>query len=268
MGTRQRARLVHALAAFAFVACDGETPPRRSAETPQGEAEARPPAQASVPAVDAPARQTTREWWDKEFGVGVVSYAAMESYEARDVIRARPSISSDTVAVLDRDKLCFTSGICVRSYEQMVEFAYEIPGWAILGFTPDSGWARVTLAPFDTAGPTGWVALRGDSVRALLWSRILPEHSLFFLRPDDTAFYDAPIESARAARTLVRHAGSDRLNYIMNPLQVRDRWLRVELLSPSPMCEFPEPEVTPDTVWIQYLRADGRPRVFYYTRGC
>jgi hypothetical protein len=76
------------------------------------------------------------------------------------------------------------------------------------------------------------------------------------------------MESARAARTLVRHPGSDRLDYIMKPLQVRDRWLQVELLTPSPMCVFPEPEVTPDTVWIQYLGTDGRPRVFYYTRGC
>lgn len=42
----------------------------------------------------------------------------------------------------------------------------------------------------------------------------------------------------------------------------------MELLTPNPMCKYPEPVATPDTVWIQYLTATGRPRTFYYTRGC
>jgi hypothetical protein len=248
------------LGALALLACKADAPPP-STDEPRAIAE--PVAPAPPPSQS----QGQREWWDKDYGVGVVRYAAMERYEAVDVVRAAPSSSSDTVAVLRRDTLCFQGRECVRSYDRMVEFAYEIPGWAILSVTEDSSWARVTLAPFDSAGPTGWVAL-GDSVQALLWSRELPEHPLFFLPPDDPAFYDAPEEAARTRRTLARDGNSERLDYIMTPLEVRGEWMRVVLLTPSPMCVFPEPEVTPDTLWIRYLGADGRPRVFYYTRGC
>jgi hypothetical protein len=253
-----------ALAGAALIACgDADAPP----PPPPPPRSAPPSAESPTPTPAPPQAQTERPWWDKEFGVGVVSYAAMDRYEAEDVIRATPSAASDTVAVLKRDSLCFRAGACVRSYERMIEFDYEIPGWAILGFTGDSSWARVSLAPLDTAGPTGWVAL-GDSVQALLWSRTLPTNPLFFLRPSDIAFYDAPTEAARTMRALVRRAGSEELDYIMMPLEARGDWLRVVLQTPSTYCAFPEPEVKPDTLWIRYLRADGRPRVFYYTRGC
>ena len=247
---------------IALLACETDAPPPPRSEPAVAES---PPA-APVPSPTAP--REPRGWWDKDFGVGVVKYAAMERYEAEDVIRAAPSPGADTIAVLRRDSLCFTRGGCVRSYDRMIEYDYEIPGWAILGVTRDSAWARVTLAPADSAGPTGWVALRGDSVRAVLWSLVLPEQPLFFLNPDDIAFYEAPAETARATRTLISDSDADRFDYIMNPLEVRDRWMRVELLTPSTMCKFPEPKVTPDTVWIQYLSPHGRPRVFYYTRGC
>lgn len=213
--------------------------------------------------------QGDREWWDREFGIGVVRYAAMETYTAADVVRAAPSRTADTVAVLDADSLCFHgTRPCVRSYDRMIEFEYEIAGWAVLGLSPDSGWAHVTLAPGDSAGPTGWVELRGEEVRVQLWSDILVAVPLFFLRPADIGFFGGPDSAASLSRTLARHPEYERVDYIMNPLERRGRWLRVELLSPSPMCVFPEPNVVPDTVWIEYLRPDGRPRVFYYTRGC
>lgn len=251
-----------AIAGVALLACETDAPPPPKAEPAVVESPSVTPAPSPTPP------REPRRWWDKDFGVGVVKYAAMERYEADDVIRAAPSFAADTIAVLRRDSLCFMGGDCVRSYDRMIEYGYEIPGWAILGFTPDSGWARVTLAPFDSTGPTGWVALRGDSVQAVLWSRVLPEHPVFFLKPDDVAFYEAPAETARTTRTLVSESGADWFDYIMNPLEVRSPWMRVELLTPNPMCKFPEPKVTPDTVWIQYLNPHGRPRVFYYTRGC
>jgi hypothetical protein len=255
------ASVILALAALASAALPGCTTDDPAPPNEEPRAAAEPTARAPA------ARQGQRQWWEKEFGVGVVRYAAMERYEAVDVIRARSSVSSDTIAVLRRDSLCFQASDCVRSYDRMVEFAYEIPGWAILAFSEDSSWAQVTLAPFDDPAPTGWVAL-GDSVQAVLWSRELLEHPLFFLPSNEPAFYDAPEVTARTTRTLVRHRDSELLNYIMTPLEARGEWLRVVLLTPSPMCEFPEPAVVPDTVWIQYLRPDSRPRVFYYTRGC
>jgi hypothetical protein len=210
-----------------------------------------------------------RSWEEREYGIGVVKYAAMGSYSAKDVILAAPSPSADTVASLDGASLCLGAPRhCVRSFDRMIEFAYEIPGWAILKFSSDSAWVQVTLHPSEPPGLVGWVRLRPDSVEALLWSDILPRHRLFFLRSADTAFYSAPDVGARVSRKLAEYPRSRRLNYIMNPLEVRGAWLRVELLSPSTMCEFPQPNVTPDTVWIHYLTPEHHPTVFYYTRGC
>ena len=245
---------------IAAFACSGEKP------APPGSVD-RPATVAATPPPPSPQRPT-RPWWEKDFGVGVVRYAAMYRYEAEDVIRRSPSPTADTIAVLRRDSLCFTPTDCVRSYGRMIEFDYEVPGWAILGFTDDSAWARVSLAPTDSAGPTGWVSLRDDSVRALRWSRILPTKQLFFMRPGDLAFYSAPTDSARLARDVARKAASEDFDYIMRPLEARGVWLKVELLTPSPGCGRPPPLVVSDTVWIQYLTPEGRPRVFYYTRGC
>ena len=210
-----------------------------------------------------------RGWEDREYGIGVVNYAAMQRYAARDVILAAPSAAADTVALLARDSLCFRQPpACVRSYDRMIEFGYEIPGWAILEFSADSTWAKVSLAPSQSPGPVGWVRLQRDTAAPILWSHILPRHRLFFLRPRDIAFYEAPNTNARVGRQLVKHSNSERFNYIMNPLTARGRWLQVELFSPSTMCQSTDVKVPPDTLWIQYLTADGRPTVFYYTRGC
>lgn len=220
-------------------------------------------------AVAGPARSQSRGWEDREYGIGVVKYAAMYSFAAQDVIFAAPAPNADTVATLRGDTLCLAqSGACVRAYDRMIEFEYEVPGWAILEFSEDSAWVKVTLAPADPPGPLGWVHLRPDSVEALRWSEILPGHPLFFLRASDIAFYRKADRTSRIDRPLVRDPESNRLNYIMNPIAARGRWLQVEVVSPSTMCESPTPQVIPDTLWIEYLTTTRRPRVFYYTRGC
>lgn len=211
----------------------------------------------------------SRSWEDREYGIGVVKYAAMYSYTAHDVIFAAPNLHADTVATLRGDTLCIvTTRACVRSYDRMIEFEYEVPGWAILGFSQDSAWAKVTLAPSDPPGPVGWVQLRPDSTEALLWSDVLRGRPLFFLHPSTIAFYRRPDRRSRVARPLVEEPESNRFNYIMNPIATRGRWLRVEIVSTSTMCESPDMKVKPDTLWIEYLTPEARPRVFYYTRGC
>jgi hypothetical protein len=198
-----------------------------------------------------------------------VRYAAMERYSAKDVILARPSSSADTVATLDGASLCFTHPRrCVRSFQRMVEFAYEIPGWAIVDFSADSTWVQVTLNPSEPPGVLGWVRLRPDSVEALLWPVLLHRQRLFFLRAADIGFYSLPDGDSRVVRRLAKRPNSEELDYIMRPLEARGPWLRVQLFSPSNYCTWPEIKVTPDTLWVQYLTSDLRPRVFYYSRGC
>lgn len=218
--------------------------------------------------------QGSRDWTTREFGVGVVRYADMYRYEARDVIYAAPDRAADTVAVLDREELCFhPAGECGRSYQRMIEFDYEVPGFAILGFNEDSSWARVTLDPYDSvAPPEGWVELpppnvfRTSDVRAVLWRDLLPEHPLFFLRSDDIRFY-ARAGSGTPARVALATTGQ-RLDYLLYPLTARGRWLQVEVESPSTFCRDPIPAARRDTLWIEYLTEDMRPRVFFFTRGC
>src|SRR5947199_977657 len=131
----------------------------------------------------ADARAQVRGWEDREYGIGVVKYMAMYRYAARDVILATPSFAADTVATLARDSLCFRRPpVCVRSYDRMIEFDYEVPGWAILRFSTDSAWVKVTLAPSQPSGPVGLVRLRPDTAIPLLWSQVLPRHRL--LRPE------------------------------------------------------------------------------------
>jgi hypothetical protein len=219
-------------------------------------------------AASNPTAGQSRGWQDREYGVGVVKYAAMYTYAASDVIFRAPSQVADTVALLTRDSLCFSkSDTCVRSYDRMIEFDYEVPGWAILRFSPDSGWAQVTLAPSDPKGPTGWVRLRPDTALAVLWPQLLQGNQLFLLHPTDIAFYRRPARNARVHPRLVTHPGSQRLDYTMKPLVARGAWLQVQLVSPSNMCGSQDPTVRPDTVWIEYLTPHRRPMVFYYTRG-
>lgn len=212
------------------------------------------------------AQAQSRSWENREYGIGVVSYAAMETYSARDVILATPVRNADTVAILNRDSLCFTATrTCVRSYERMIEFGYEIPGWAILRFSADSQWVQVSLAPSDP-GPVGWVRLRPGSVDAVLWRTLLRDKGLFFLRTGDAAFYMHPERGALAPRARVPADSGHGRRYVMIPLAVRGRWLRVAIT--NEVCGDTTGDVRPDTLWIEYLSPQGRPRVFYPTRGC
>ena len=241
-----------------LVACRGERPrdPTTVARAPVA------PSPAPVPT----AQSSIEAWQGREYGIGVIRYAAMDRYQAVDVIRAGPSQRSDTVAVLRRDSLCFTPTRCVRSYEQMIEFDYEIPGWALLGFNADSTWARITLSPADSAGPRGWVALMPDSVEALLWPSILADKPLFFLKPAFVGFYATPDTATPV--NVPQERLSDPGRYMMTPITRQGDWLRVELRLSTYPCGDTEPDEHPDTLWIRFLTEHERPRVFFFTRGC
>jgi hypothetical protein len=218
-----------------------------------------------------PAQDTTLlAWARREYGIGVVRYADMYRYETRDVLYSSPVLTADTVAVLDQRELCFRHGPhCVFSYKRMIEFDYEIPGWAILSLTRDSSWAEVTLNPWTPdSAPTAWVYLARDSVSVVFWRDLLPTKWLFFPLLENARFYARPDRSAPVALRYDTLPNPPRADLIMRPLRTDGRWMQVEVFSPNPLCKWPRPEVTPDTAWIEYLTSHDRPRVFYYTRGC
>jgi hypothetical protein len=50
--------------------------------------------------------------------------------------------------------------------------------------------------------------------------------------------------------------------------EVRGRWLKVRLVSPSDLCTTDKSPRTTTTGWIEYLDDKGRPKFWYYTKGC
>ncbi len=212
------------------------------------------------------------ESWAREYGVGIVSYEDMPNYSTVDTIYAKPNLNSEIVAVLNKRELCFNTpkDTCVFSFGQMIEFDYEIPGFAILSFNIDSSWAEVTLDPWDKlTSKTGWIHLNEPKTTSILWSDIIPgKDPLFFINPDSIRVFAKPDYNYEINIILKVYEHSNRLDYEMHPLVVKERWMKVEVLSPSQYCKSNPQESKVDTVWIEYLSNSLRPKVFYYTRGC
>lgn len=225
----------------------------------------------AVPA-DAPRDHTDRDWRAKEFGIGVVGYPRAESRGIRGVVYGQPSISADLIATFGDRELCYTDRRdCLFLFDRTIEYTYEIGSWAILGFDSDSSWARVSLDPFGVDSVSqGWVPMSSAGNRPILWSELLPTKWLFFLWPDSAQFYDDPSPDSPRAIELTPRSGPRKYDYSLIPLRVEGRWMEVEVASPSPtVCRSGEPpEVRRDTAWIPYLSLEGRPRTFFFTRGC
>lgn len=60
--------------------------------------------------------------------------------------------------------------------------------------------------------------------------------------------------------------GSGRKNYIMYPLRIERKWMKVKLVTPSDYCAEVESKIS--EVWINYLNKDCELRIWYYVRGC
>jgi hypothetical protein len=209
---------------------------------------------------------------ERERGVGVVSLDPGPGLAGRVadtlVARVRPDSTSAVLArlVLDttgvftfeaRDGLLKTPGA--------LDFGYEEIGLAILEHGAD-GWERVLLgAGADGGVVSGWARARRGVVGVTAWQDFIPGQALFFaLPPDSIHFYDA----ADGAETSFGVRPDD---YILWPLGVRGDWMRVRAVTPSDYCATPGPgaaAVRQDTLWIRWRNAEGRPRVWFFTRGC
>ena len=209
------------------------------------------------------------QWWEREFGVGIIQYKNMPTYNVIDTIYSKPENDSAVKAVLNGRNLILANGESVFPFKRMIEYDYEIPGWAILEFTEDSSWAKISLDPnILSTPPKGWVNLEKENNSFLLWSEYLPtRRSLFFLEPTSLVFYASPngeIENV----SLEKDKSSGRFDYSIEPISRKDNWLQVEIVTPNPNCKTEVVEASRKVVWIKYLKDDLRPNVFYFTRGC
>lgn len=166
-----------------------------------------------------------------------------------------------------------------------LEVGYEERVLPVVGTTPDGRWLHVSFA-FDAEGEprTGWV----DGDDPLLdhhgWEAWLGARgSLFFIEPDSIAFFTAR-DGDRSQLPLEPGTGTLGYDYILYPVSAdgaeragRERtedggpWMEVRVVSPSDYCAARDTgtELPVDTrAWIRALTDGGRPRVWYFTRGC
>ncbi len=144
-----------------------------------------------------------------------------------------------------------------------MEFAYEESALPIDSLSADHRWARV-LYGFDNADRplTAWTPAAAPNATLHLWNNYFGDKALHFLPAFPPAFYDAP-NGKPLSITLV---GEQVLDYIMYVAEQQGEWMRVRVMSPSDYCA--EGSAPPKTAWVRYLTPQGRPRVWYATRGC
>jgi hypothetical protein len=140
----------------------------------------------------------------------------------------------------------------------LLEYDYEESGLPLEAI--EGGWAQVIHGLAADAAPRhAWVRL-GPAVAWRLWAdelRVLP---LFFRDGVEPALHDAP-GGARIDFPLPVD------DYTLEPDSAAGEWLRVRVTVPHP-CSG-DPAARQAVAWIRYLdMATGRPRVWYYTRGC
>jgi hypothetical protein len=273
--TLARRSCLSILAAVAASACGDaareETPPTEAPRDTTPALAPEPPLEQSFRGLEfvVPAYRANRER-----GLGIVFQRTDESPPREDtaLVHTHPEESAAVVARLIR------SATAVYALEVRtpvaeggaLEFGYEDIGLPLMEAPTDPPapqWLHVlyALAP-DSTRLSGWV--RNDTTRLShsLWSDRLPESPLFFLDADSIAFHDS-VDGPRVQMELMPDDGTQRFDYIMHALETRGAWMRAEVVSPSDYC-FDPSSPRRDTVWIRYLDARSRPRVWYYTRGC
>jgi hypothetical protein len=231
-------------------------------------------------AVPAAGAGQTHGFEPRDLGVGIVSFESSPLGEAAlpwtdtMVIRANPSADAPVVArFLFQVPEPYTWGYALEAREVGVdtyglEFDYEVQGLAADSVT--GMWVRVLYGLHADGSPRrGWAPLEDGRTRFRLWREILLERPLFFRDEADLAFHDRP-GGHRIAVELARRAPdpSSAFDYRLEPLAVDGRWMKARLVTPDGSCD---PDVGPERehiVWIEYLDAEARPRVWYYTRGC
>jgi hypothetical protein len=225
-------------------------------------------------------------------GVGIISFALpsapMTGFPFADtlVIHEDPTASSPVLAhflfqvpepfiwayTLEANETAVTSNALEYDYEMdglPIDSAGSVPAGAGNGGASGGAWVRVVYGiAADGAPRTGWVRHIEEHTEVRLWADELPTRSLFFLDPEaDLAFYDGP-GGDRVTFDLVRHEEGGRLDYRLDPVETNGRWMKARVVTPDGSCRGEEVESSARVVWIEYLDQRGRPRVWYYTRGC
>ncbi len=174
-------------------------------------------------------------------------------------VRDNTYVPKPTLAWLGADSIENMSARMIDVYD-VSEFALPV-----LSFSPDSGWAKVSLdcrEQVDT--PCAWLNVadaRKAKLKVKSWASFFErDWTVVFLCEDMMGFYSAPYDTCQIFPTL--SGDSSESDYWMKVIKTSGNWMLVSLQSPipsdgvEPIDKFPE-------VWIKYLDDQGRPRVWY-----
>ena len=151
-----------------------------------------------------------------------------------------------------------------------IEYAYETSGLPFDSILESRTWVQIkNILEIENAPPKGWIRVHNSNMGFLLWENELKKHNLFFSPEQEVSeFYDSPGGKKVVFKLKRFEYQQGRLfDYIMHPIEVKGRWMKVRVVTPSDFCDEPvSPKVK--TLWIKYLDEKGHPLVFYYSRGC
>lgn len=149
----------------------------------------------------------------------------------------------------------------------LLEYGYEIVGLPYDSLSSDGRWARALLG-VDSAGTMlrAWVRLGAEHVVSFAWSEVMEEKGVVYpLDPASAIFAASAGGTVVPALTTQYRAGEQ----VLEVLARQGPWLKVRFITADRMCGEPPPEEGTFTIaWIRFLADDGRPLVWYYTRGC
>jgi len=148
--------------------------------------------------------------------------------------------------------------------DNLIEFDYEKLGLPLCGIS--GRWLNVIYG-YDKVGKalTGWIEKNNGATDYFLWKSYLKSVMLFFESPEQIEFFEKPYGVKIVFE--LQPSQNLRYDYIMKPLELNGDWMKVEVTTPSNYCNTPMKKRT-ETFWIKYLDQNGRPLVWYFTRGC
>ena len=185
--------------------------------------------------------------------------------------RARPDTSANVVGALAFVLETSGSGLQqavwapVALTDNSVGISADDTGIPFDSVDPSGRWHRAILGFTEEQQPwMGWVQLGDSALSRMVWKEKFTETMIYFLHIDDTPFHSTP---GGPIVTTPRALAAD--GFDVTGLEVRGEWLRVKVEHPGENCTgdvFANRRA--DEYWIRAFEEDGRPRVFFHTRGC
>lgn len=207
--------------------------------------------------------------FSKDKGIGILFFSSEPAGKTQVNIYEKNSAGSTVLGAFIREYMgngqtTYTVQVNNLKEDNLTEYKYETLG---LPFCETRGnWVNVIYG-YDVSGKvlTGWIEQKNGVTDHLIWREYLKSAMLFFEQTDKISFFDSP----NGVNIDFKLQPSPYLvfDYIMKPMDTSGNWMKVEVTTPSDYCNMPKDKVT-RVFWIKYLDQNGRPLVWYFTRGC